>query len=148
MPCAAAPAVGCRMACAAPPHSQEILMSILTPEDYPGRTNAFSLPPELTRPFWVVAVDWDSTVGAARQEYVRRLQEELETLLRLGVCIVVITSADFPAIDRQLSAAIQGAHKRHLYILTNRGSKIYGFDRQSRPALLRPGSSATDEENR
>ena len=112
-------------------------MSTLTPGDYPSRTDAFSFPHELTRPFWVIAVDWDSTVGAARQEHIRPLQAELETLLRLGVCIAVITSADFPAIDRQLSAAIQGTHKRHLYILTNQGSEVYGFDRQSRPALLR-----------
>jgi trehalose/maltose hydrolase-like predicted phosphorylase len=122
-------------------------MSTLTPGDYPSRTDAFSFPHELTRPFWVIAVDWDSTVGAARQEHIRPLQAELETLLRLGVCIAVITSADFPAIDRQLSAAIQGMHKRHLYILTNQGSEVYGFDRQSHPALLRR-RPATDEENR
>ena len=61
------PAVGRRMACAAPPHSQDIFMSTLTPGDYPSRTDAFSFPHELTRPFWVIAVDWDSTVGAARQ---------------------------------------------------------------------------------
>jgi trehalose/maltose hydrolase-like predicted phosphorylase len=123
-------------------------MSTLIPEDYPGRTDTFSLPPELTRPFWVIAVDWDSTVGAAQQEDIRPLQADLETLLRLGVCIAVMTSANFLAIDRQLSGAIHGAHTRHLYILTDRGSEVYGFDRQSRPTLLRRRSSATDEENR
>ena len=122
-------------------------MSTSIPADYPARTIAFSLSPELTRPFWVIAVDWDSSVGAAPQEDMRPLQEELEALLQLGVCIAVITRTDFPTIDRQLSAAIQGAHKRNLHILTDQGAEVYGFDHRSRPVLLWR-RLVTDEEHR
>jgi trehalose/maltose hydrolase-like predicted phosphorylase len=104
-------------------------------------------PPELARPFRVIAFDWADTVGANRQEDVGALRAVLERLLHLGVTIVIITSTNFRTIDRHLTAAIQGTHKRRLYILTNRGAEVYGFDEQSQP-VVRWQRVATEEENR
>jgi kojibiose phosphorylase len=90
----------------------------------------------LDRPFRILAFDWDGTAVANRQEDASPVRGVLEDLLRLGTVVAVITGTNFPNVDRQLTAAIQGAHKRLLYVLTNRGSEVYGFDAQSRPALL------------
>ncbi|MBI2953537.1 MAG: glycoside hydrolase family 65 protein [Chloroflexi bacterium] len=108
-----------------------------------------NLPPALAHPFKIIAFDWDGTAVMSRREDASNVHVLLERLLRFGIPIVVITGTSFPNIDRQLSAAIQGPHKRHLYISTNRGSEVYGFapiqlkeseDRdfhdQSRPVLL------------
>ena len=106
-----------------------------------------TLAPELVRRFKIVAFDWDGTAVMSRHEDAAPVRELLETLLHFGVLIVVITGTNFPNIDRQLSAAVQGPHKRRLYISTNRGSEVYGFDEQARPVLLcRP--TATTRENR
>src|SRR3990170_7844939 len=103
------------------------------------------LPPALARPFRIVAFDWDGTAVTSRQEDASPLRELLGRLLQSGVPIVVITGTNFPNIDRQLSAAIQGPHKRHLYISANRGSEVYGFDAQSRPVALRQRAATTEE---
>jgi kojibiose phosphorylase len=94
------------------------------------------MPAALDRPFRVLAFDWDGTAVADRQEDAGPVRGALEDLLRLGTAVAVITGTNFPNVDRQLTAAIRGAHKRLLYVLTNRGSEVYGFDAQSRPALL------------
>ncbi len=106
-----------------------------------------TLAPELVRRFKIVAFDWDGTAVMSRHEDAAPVRELLETLLHFGVLIVVITGTNFPNIDRQLSAAVQGPHKRRLYISTNRGSEVYGFDEQARPVLL-CRRTATTRENR
>lgn len=90
----------------------------------------------LDRPFEVIAFDWDGTAVMSRGEDASAVRLRLERLLNLDVRIVIITGTSFPNIDRQVSAAIHGAHKRDLYVCTNRGSEVYGFDAQSRPKLL------------
>jgi trehalose/maltose hydrolase-like predicted phosphorylase len=125
-------------------------MSISTPsapQEGPGRSDEFAFPPELARPFWIIALGWDGTAIAHRHEDAWLLGRDAEALLSLGVCLAVITGADFPTIDRQLSGAIHGAPKRHLYVLTDHGSEVYGFDRRSRPILLRRRSATATEEH-
>src|SRR5262249_51848542 len=48
--------------------------------------------------------------------------------------------------DRQFSSLITGPEKRNLYVLTNRGSEVYGFDENSGPLLIY-GREASDTEN-
>jgi trehalose/maltose hydrolase-like predicted phosphorylase len=120
-------------------------MATLTLPVRPAETD--DLPPELCQPFRIIAFDWDGTAVAGRQEAAGPLRDQLERLLRLGVSVAVITGTNFPNIDRQFSAAVQGPHKRRLFVLTNRGSEVYGFDRASRPILLW-NRSATPEEDR
>jgi Glycosyl hydrolase family 65, N-terminal domain len=117
------------------------------PEDWPGRIDEFPSPPELARLFWIIALGWDNTTVANQHEDTRLLHRDLEALLRLGVCIAVITGTDFFTIDRQLSGSIHGAHKRHLYLLTNRGSEVYGFDHGSHPVLLWHRSATAEEDH-
>ncbi|MCL5962152.1 MAG: hypothetical protein M1358_23025, partial [Chloroflexi bacterium] len=118
------------------------------------------LPTQLARPFKIIAFDWDGTAVTGRSEDIGRVRELIERLLGLRVYVVVITGTSFPNIDRQLSAAIRGPHKRHLYISTNRGSEVYGFapiltapemyrgfDAQSNPVLVWR-RIATPDENR
>jgi hypothetical protein len=66
--------------------------------------------PGLQRPFTIVAFDWDGTAVMSRQEDAGPVRALIQRLLDLGIAIV-ITGANFPNIDRQLSAA---ASKRNL----------------------------------
>ncbi len=101
----------------------------------------------LERPFRIIAFDWDGTAVRNRWEDATPVREVIEHLLKLGVYIVVITGTNFQNIDRQLSAAIRGDHKRFLFACTNRGSEVFGFDEHSRPIPLRH-RIATPEEDR
>ena len=105
------------------------------------------LPPQLARPFKIIAFDWDGTAVMSRHEDATLLRGSVEKLLRLGVSVVIITATDFSNIERQLTATMQSPHKRNLYVSTNRGSEVYGFDAQSRPVLLWQ-RLATREESR
>ena len=91
---------------------------------------------QLRRPFKIIAFDWDGTAVMSRQDDATPVRQRLERLLQLGVLVVVISGTNFDNIDRQLSAAIVGSHKTRLYICTNRGSEVFGFDARSRPVLL------------
>ncbi len=101
----------------------------------------------LQRPFAVLAFDWDGTAVMTREEDTRAVRDRIEDLLRLGVSVVVITGTNFQNVDRQLSAPMLGPFKRRLYVCTNRGSEVFGFDDQSRPVLLWK-RVATARENR
>jgi hypothetical protein len=105
------------------------------------------LPPRVERPFRIIAFDWDGTAVAHRREDTDQLRESVERLLRLGVILVIISGTRFSHIDQQLSTAIRGAHKRNLFVSTNRGSEVYGFDARSRPVLIWR-QMASREENR
>jgi hydroxymethylpyrimidine pyrophosphatase-like HAD family hydrolase len=94
------------------------------------------LPPRLVQPFKLIAFDWDGTAVVSRREDTVQLREALERLLRIGVSSIIITGTTFANIDQQLLATMRGPHKRNLYVSTNRGSEVYGFDAQSRPVLL------------
>ncbi|HEX7049438.1 MAG TPA: glycosyl hydrolase family 65 protein [Longimicrobiales bacterium] len=106
------------------------------------------LPPPLRKPFRVLAFDWDGTAVVDRREDAARVRRPLERLLRAGVPIAVITGTNFGNIDRQFSGAIRGPHKRHLFILANRGSEVYGFDSASRPVLLWRRVARPEEDRR
>jgi hydroxymethylpyrimidine pyrophosphatase-like HAD family hydrolase len=97
------------------------------------------------RPFKIIAFDWDGTAVMSRREDTVQLREALERLLRLGVCSIIITGTNFANIDQQLLATMQRPYKRHLYVSTNRGSEVYGFDAQSRPVLLWQRVATLDE---
>lgn len=94
------------------------------------------MPSALHHPFAIVAFDWDGTAVMNRQEDASPVRALIQRLLDLGVAIVVITGTDFPNIDRQLSAGLLARSKRNLYIATNRGSEVYGFDAQGQPVVL------------
>ena len=106
-----------------------------------------SLPPRLMRPFRIIAFDWDGTAVSGRSEDTAALREPIERLLRAGVLVLVVTGTNMRNIDRQFSAAIRGLHKTRLYLATDRGSEVYGFDARGQPVQLW-GSVATPEEDR
>lgn len=96
-------------------------------------------------PFKIIAFDWDGTAVANREVDARPVAEVFEELLRFGVQIVVITGTNFGNIDRQFCSLVTGPHKQNLYVCTDRGSEVYGFDEDSKPVLIY-GRKATDEE--
>lgn len=104
-------------------------------------------PASLQRPFAIIAFDWDGTAVVNRQADASAVRAKIDQLLRLGVYVVVITGTNFSNVDRQLSAPLVGPEKELLFVCTNRGSEVFGFDQQSRPILLWK-RTATAEENR
>jgi len=103
------------------------------------------LPPRLVQPFKLIAFDWDGTAVVSRREDTVQLRGALERLLRIGVSSIIITGTNFANIEQQLLATMRGPHKRNLYVSTNRGSEVYGFDAQSRPVLLWQRVAAREE---
>jgi len=94
------------------------------------------LPPVLDRRFDLLAFDWDGTAVADRREDASRVRALIEALLRREAVVAVITGTSLANIERQLAGDMVGAHKRRLYILTNRGSEVFGHDDASRSVLL------------
>lgn len=109
--------------------------------------SALDWPAELQRPFQIIAFDWDGTAVVDRSEDASAVRDRLESLLRVGVRIVVVSGTNLNNIDQQLAASITGPHKSRLFLCTNRGSEVYGFDAASRP-VARYRRVATAEEDR
>lgn len=97
-------------------------------------------------PFKVIAFDWDGTAVPNRKVDARPVAVVLDELLKAGVYIVVITGTNFSHVDRQFSSLVTGKHKRNLFVCTNRGSEVYGFDSDSQPVLFHR-RDATPQEN-
>jgi trehalose/maltose hydrolase-like predicted phosphorylase/hydroxymethylpyrimidine pyrophosphatase-like HAD family hydrolase len=98
------------------------------------------------RAFRILVFDWDGTAVKNRTADARPVARALEELLKLEVYVVVVTGTNFDNVDRQFACHINGPHKRNLYICTNRGSEVYGFDARSELFLLYL-REASEEEN-
>jgi hypothetical protein len=107
---------------------------------------AGELPPPLRRPFRIIAFDWDGTAVISRHENTTPLRASVDLLLRLGVVIMVVSGTKLANIDLWRSSARPGAHRRDLFISTNRGSEMYGFDARCRPVLLWRRAPSRDED--
>jgi len=97
-------------------------------------------------PYKIIAFDWDGTAVINRKVDASPVAGVLEELMKRDVYIVVITGTNFGNIDRQFSSLIKGPHKKNLFIMTDRGSEVHGFNDNSEPVLLY-GRRATDQEN-
>jgi kojibiose phosphorylase len=113
-----------------------------------NRGGVLKLPPQLGRPFRIVAFDWDGTAVPDRRADAAPIRGPIERLLRRGVLVVVITGTNSQNVDGQLSRAIRGPHKRNLFLATNRGSEVYAFEPAARDPLLRWKRQASAEEDR
>ena len=103
------------------------------------------LSPPLDRRFRLIAFDWDDVVLANRPEDAAPVRGPIDRLLRCGVLVVVIAATHIRDIDGQLSRSIRGGHKRNLYLATERGAEVYGFDERFEPELLWARPAGTDE---
>jgi kojibiose phosphorylase len=100
----------------------------------------------MDRRFRLIAFDWDGTAVANRADDAAPVRGPIARLLRCGVLVVVITGTNLRNVDGQLSRAIRGRYKRNLYLATNRGSEVYGFDETFDPVLVQGRTATTDEE--
>ncbi len=97
-------------------------------------------------PYKIIAFDWDGTAVENRRVDATAVAHVLEDLMKFGVYIVVITGTNFGNIDRQFSSLITGPYKQNLFICTDRGSEVTGFDKNSNPVTLYK-RVATEKEN-
>ncbi len=98
------------------------------------------------RPFRIIAFDWDGTAVRDRRADARPVARALQELMELGVYVVLITGTNYTNIERQFACHVSGPHKGNLYVCTNRGSEVFGYDARGElfQLYLR---EATDEEN-
>jgi trehalose/maltose hydrolase-like predicted phosphorylase len=100
----------------------------------------------LNRRFRIIAFDWDGTAVDGRGEDATPVRRPIERLLGSGVPVVVITGTNLGNIDRQFAAHVSRHGKQNLYLATNRGSEVYGFDRESRSVALWRRIATPEEE--
>jgi trehalose/maltose hydrolase-like predicted phosphorylase len=100
------------------------------------------------RRFRLIAFDWDGTAVANRAADATPVRGPIGRLLRSGVWVVIVTGTNARNVDRQFSSAIEGRHKRNLFLATNRGSEVYGFDEHTGAPVLTWTRTATPEEER
>ena len=93
-------------------------------------------PLSIERRFRLIAFDWDGTAVSDRIEDASVVRGPLQRLLRHGVLAFIVTGTNLHNIDGQISREIDGIEKRNLYLATNRGSEVYGFDDHLNPLLL------------
>jgi len=98
------------------------------------------------RPFRVFAFDWDGTAVKDRRADARPVARALQELMELGIYVVLITGTNYTNIERQFACHVIGPHKTNLFVCTNRGSEVFGYDARGElyQLYLR---EATDEEN-
>ena len=89
-----------------------------------------------SKAFRIIVFDWDGTAVKDRTVDARPVAAALQELLELDVYVVVVTGTNFANIERQFSCHVTGPCKRNLYICTNRGSEVFGFDSRSELFLL------------
>lgn len=91
---------------------------------------------ELNKSYKIIVFDWDGTAVHSRNDDISELISALEEHLKRGIYIVVVTGTNFENIDKQFSSHIIGIHKKNLFICTNRGSEVFGFDKNSQPVVI------------
>jgi kojibiose phosphorylase len=101
---------------------------------------------QLHRPFAILAFDWDGTAVGNRREDAGPVRRLLERLLDAHLLVAAITGTNFPNLEGQCLRAVRSAHKENLYVLTNRGSEVYGYPDGEHAKLLW-GREATAEED-
>ncbi len=101
----------------------------------------------MEKKFKFIIFDWDGTAVENRQADASLVTQKLTELLNLGVYIAVITGTHIGNIEKQfLSLLDDEVLKQNLYICTNRGSEVYGFDENLKFKLFYQ-IKATEEEN-
>lgn len=91
---------------------------------------------ELNKAYKIIVFDWDGTAVHTRKDDISKLISLLEKLLKQGIFVAVVTGTNFENIDKQFSSHIKNIYKKNLFIFTNRGSEVFGFDENSQPVLL------------
>ena len=100
----------------------------------------------LRRAFRAIVFDWDGTAVASRDEEPEELVVLVESLLRLGVWIVVVAGTRLDHIERQLVRQLAPSAPRRLVVCTNRGSEVWRFDRRGNAVRRYSRQSLPEEE--
>lgn len=95
------------------------------------------IPRALCRPFRVLVFDWEGTAVTGPDADTSVLRSRVDRLLGAGVPVVVRAQASREHLDRRLADGLAGARKRHLYLATERGVEVWGFNGRGRPVGLR-----------
>jgi kojibiose phosphorylase len=104
--------------------------------------------PELDHPFRLIAFDWDGTAVPSRTADATRVVRLMDAVLALGARLAIVTGTHFGNVKNQLGSGIAPQNARRLYVSTNRGSEIYGFDRRGEPVALWRRTATPEEDDK
>lgn len=102
-------------------------------------------PSELCRPFRAVIFDWDGTAVPDRQSSVQSLVDAMERNLLEHVLLVIITGTKIEHLQNQALQFLTPSAKRSLYVCTNRGSEVFGFDKNGAQVIKFKRVATVDE---
>lgn len=102
---------------------------------------------KLNKKFKAIIFDWDGTAVKNRNVPVDDLLPRLETLLEKNVKLIIITGTNFDNVDVQFCQKVKPELKKNLYVCVNRGSEVYGFNKNGKIEVLHK-RTATPEENK
>jgi trehalose/maltose hydrolase-like predicted phosphorylase len=77
----------------------------------------------------LIAFDWDGTAVTSRSERPTELGQAMEALLEAGITLVVITGTNARNVSGQIAPLLSVAARERLYLMVNRGSEVYAYDR-------------------
>ena len=109
---------------------------------------AVALPPELEHAFRLILFDWDGTAVTSRSADATAVTAALDRVLAAGSRAVIVTGTSFANVARQLGHGISAESASRLYVGTNRGSEVFGFDRRGQPVLLWRRVATREEDER
>jgi len=102
--------------------------------------------PVLSRPYRVLAFDWDGTAVASREHATDELRDRTEGLARQDIWLAIITGTKFENLVRQYFHLLS-PEARHLHIAcVNRGSEVFCFSVDGHHEVLHR-RTATPREN-
>lgn len=99
-------------------------------------TQGRRLPEALHHPFRLIALDWE--IVAADGGDAAAVVEQIASLLAVGVRFAVFTGGAPADVVARLQAACADALRR-LYVIAQRNTELYGFDRRGDPIHLSAG---------
>jgi trehalose/maltose hydrolase-like predicted phosphorylase/hydroxymethylpyrimidine pyrophosphatase-like HAD family hydrolase len=102
-------------------------------------------PQSRSHPYRIIAFDWDGTAVKDRQADASPVARTIKQLLDLQVLVVVITGTNFDNINNQFASLIHGPNMRSLFVCSNRGSEVYGFDGSGRTVTFHRREATPEE---
>jgi len=87
-------------------------------------------------PYKLIVFDWDGTAVENRQVDASEVTGLLRCLIERDVIIAIITGTNVHNVMAQIQDITSSSGLKNLYILTNRGSEVYGFDEDKKLVLI------------
>ncbi|MDD3150189.1 MAG: HAD hydrolase family protein [Candidatus Gastranaerophilales bacterium] len=83
----------------------------------------------LEKKYKLIAFDWDGTAVYDRNSDCHQLACVIAKFLEKGTKIAIITGTNINNINNQFLSLLESDFKQNIYMLTNRGSEVFAYDK-------------------